>query len=185
MDEQNRETGPVSPDKLKSLRVAGVIKDHTLVRPENDKLWVTAMSLIEIIEKPPSIGKPDLKSSETPVIETIEPSPSANKTIQSAATFSQSEMIRFEAQKKSAGLAFVLCWLLGNFGAHRFYLNKPHAVTKLVIMLLSIPLYFLFCVGLIGIFAMSIWTIVDLFYISGWVREHNAALLKKIQSGES
>ena len=90
-------------------------------------------------------------------------------------------MIRFEAQKKSAGLAFVLCWLLGNFGAHRFYLNKPHAVTKLVIMLVSIPLIFLFCVGYIGIIAMSIWTIVDLFSISGWVKEYNTALLEQIK----
>lgn len=115
--------------------------------------------------------------SETP--------PPINQTSKaSPAAFSQAEMIRFEAQKKSAGLAFVLCWLLGNFGAHRFYLNKPHAVTKLVIMLVSIPLIFLFCVGYIGVLAMTIWTIVDLFSISGWVKEYNTALLTKIQSGQ-
>jgi len=98
-----------------------------------------------------------------------------------ATSFTQAEMIRFEAQKKSAGLSFVLCWLLGNFGAHRFYLNKPHAVTKLVITLISIPLIFLFCLGYIGIIANSIWTLIDLFYISGWVREYNVALMEKIK----
>jgi TM2 domain-containing membrane protein YozV len=103
----------------------------------------------------------------------------------SPASFSQTQMIRFEAEKKSVGLAFALCWLLGNFGAHRFYLNKPHAVTKLVIMLVSIPAIFLFCLGYVGIFAMTIWTIVDLFHISGWVKEYNTALLTKIQSGQS
>jgi TM2 domain-containing membrane protein YozV len=101
------------------------------------------------------------------------------------ASFSQAQMIRFEAEKKSAGLAFALCWLLGNFGAHRFYLNKPHAVTKLVISLVSIPLILLFCLGYVGILAMTIWTIVDLFHISGWVKEYNTALLTKIQSGQN
>jgi len=100
------------------------------------------------------------------------------------ATFSQSEMIRYEAQKKSVGLAFVLCWLFGIWGAHRFYMRKPFAVTKLVCTIISIPL----CVVLIGflwMFANLIWTIIDLFLISGWVREYNTALLTKIQSGKS
>jgi TM2 domain-containing membrane protein YozV len=101
------------------------------------------------------------------------------------ASFSQTQMIRFEAEKKSAGLAFALCWFLGNFGAHRFYLNKPHAVTKLVVMLVSIPLYFVFCIGVIGLLAMTIWTIVDLFHISDWVKEYNTTLLTKIQSGQN
>ena len=34
MDENNKEIGPVSLENLKSFRLAGVIKDHTLVRPE-------------------------------------------------------------------------------------------------------------------------------------------------------
>lgn len=184
MDDQSREIGPVSAENLKSFRMAGVIKDHTLVRPENSELWVTAMSVVDPTEKPSPITETQnpSKISETKPVETPPP---INNATQSAATFSQSEMIRFEAQKKSAGLAFVLCWLLGNFGAHRFYLEKPHAVTKLVIMLVSIPLVFLFCVGYVGILAMTIWTIVDLFHVSGWVKEYNTNLLTKIQSGQS
>ena len=186
MDDQSREIGPISDENLKSFRVAGVIKDHTLVRPENSELWVTAMSIVDPAEKTPPISKDILDSpgiSATKPVET--PPPPINKAVQSPATFSQSEMIRFEAEKKSAGLAFVLCWLLGNFGAHRFYMKKPHAVTKLIITLISIPLYFVFCIGVIGLLAMTIWTIVDLFYISGWVKEYNTVLLTKIQSGQS
>jgi TM2 domain-containing membrane protein YozV len=208
MDGKNQEIGPVSLENLKSLRLAGIIKDHTLVRAENEELWVTAMSEIRkmeallppktkaAVESPemPAVGMPvsPSPSSKAPLeppalspVKTLETQPPANKAVQSPTTFSQSEMIRFEAEKKSAGLAFVLCWILGNFGAHRFYLNKPHAVTKLVITLISIPLILLFCIGYIGILAMSIWTIVDLFYISGWVKEYNTALLTKIQSGQS
>jgi TM2 domain-containing membrane protein YozV len=100
------------------------------------------------------------------------------------AAFSQEEMIRFEAQKKSAGLAFLLCWVLGIWGAHRFYMGKPHAVTKLVCTLISIPLC-LVLIGWVWILANGIWTFIDLFYISGWVKEYNTTLLKKIQSGQS
>jgi TM2 domain-containing membrane protein YozV len=207
MDENNQETGPVSLENLKSFRLSGVIKDHTLVRAENEELWVTALSVIGKMKTPPPITKAPVESSaisavavpgsspptskaplKTPPLSganATEPPPATNNAAQYPATFSQSEMIRYEAAKKSAGLAFVLCWFLGNFGAHRFYMNKPHAVTKLVIMLISIPLILLFCVGYIGILAMTIWTIVDLFYISGWVKEYNTALLTKIQSGQS
>lgn len=102
----------------------------------------------------------------------------------SPVSFSQSEMIRFEAQKKSAGLAFVLCWLLGIWGAHRFYMKKPHAVTKLVCTVIAIPLCFIL-VGWLWFIANGIWTFIDLFYISGWVKEYNTVLLTKIQSGQS
>jgi TM2 domain-containing membrane protein YozV len=206
MDENHQEIGPVSLENLKSFRLAGVIKDHTLVRPENEELWVTAMSVIGKIETQPPISKAPSKSpamssvgtpetpppvsqvsSKSPAMseaKPVESPPPINKAVQSPVTFSQSEMIRFEAEKKSAGLAFVLCWILGNFGAHRFYMKKPHAVTKLIIMVISIPLCF-FCIGYFGVLAMTIWTIVDLFYISGWVKEYNTALLTKIQSGQS
>jgi TM2 domain-containing membrane protein YozV len=207
MDENNQETGPVSLEKLKSFRLAGVIKDHTLVRAENEELWVTAMSVIGKTEMPPPLDQVSLKSPAIPVVamsgtspktseapsitpalspvKTVETPPATNKAVQPPVTCSQSEMMRFEVEKKSAGAAFVLCLFLGNFGAHRFYMNKPHAVTKLVIMLISIPLILLFCIGYIGILAMSIWTIVDLFYISGWVKEYNTTLASKIQSGQS
>jgi hypothetical protein len=50
MDEQSREIGPVSQDSLKSFRVAGVIKDHTLVRPENGGPWLTCISVVGTVE---------------------------------------------------------------------------------------------------------------------------------------
>jgi TM2 domain-containing membrane protein YozV len=185
MDEQSREIGPVPLETLKSFRLAGVIKNHTLVRPENSEIWVTAISVLETTEKSLPTNNVTLKPPEISGARMTETPPVTNQPVQSPVTFSQSEMIRFESEKKSAGLAFVLCWILGNFGAHRFYMKKPHAVTKLVIMLISIPLVFLFCLGYVGIFAMTIWSIVDLFYISGWVKEYNTALLTKIQSGQS
>ena len=45
MDENSREIGPVSLENLKSFRLAGVINDHTLVRPESGGTWVTCVSV--------------------------------------------------------------------------------------------------------------------------------------------
>jgi hypothetical protein len=50
MDDQSREIGPVSQDSLKSFRVAGVIKDHTLVRAESGGTWVTCVSVVGTVE---------------------------------------------------------------------------------------------------------------------------------------
>ena len=91
--------------------------------------------------------------------------------------------MRFENEKRSAGVALFLCWILGGFGAHRFYMGRPHGVTMLIITLLSIPLCFVI-IGFFSLFAVWIWVIVDLFSVSRWAREYNTALLAKIQSGQ-
>lgn len=91
--------------------------------------------------------------------------------------------MRFENEKKSAGVALFLCWVCGMFGGHRFYLGRPHATTMLVITLVSFPLCFVF-IGFAGLLATWIWMIADLFQVSRWTREHNTTLLGKIQSGQ-
>ena len=93
------------------------------------------------------------------------------------------QMTRFESEKKSAGVALFLCWVLGAFGAHRFYMGRPSGAVMLIITLLSIPLC-LVLIGFLGLFAVWVWVIVDLFSVSGWAREYNTALLMKIQSGQ-
>lgn len=96
---------------------------------------------------------------------------------------SSKDLMRFENEKKSAGVALFLCWILGGFGAHRFYMGRPHGVIMLIITLISIPLCFVL-IGFFSLFAVWIWVIVDLFSVSKWAREYNTALLAKIQSGQ-
>jgi len=92
------------------------------------------------------------------------------------------DLMRFEVLKKSEGVALFLCWVLGVFGGHRFYLGRPHAATMLIITLISLPLC-LFCgLGIPGILATTIWMICDLFQVTRWVREYNTAILANIQS---
>jgi len=43
---------------------------------------------------------------------------------------SSKDLMRFEAEKKSAGVALFLCWVLGVFGAHRFYMGRPQSASE-------------------------------------------------------
>lgn len=111
-----------------------------------------------------------------------ETSPSSTPPPMGQAAPDREQLLRYESEKKSAGLAFVLCWFLGIWGVHRFYLKRPHAKTMLIISLISIPLCFVF-IGFISFTAVWVWMIVDLFSVSKWVKEYNVALLNKITSG--
>ncbi len=93
------------------------------------------------------------------------------------------DLLRFEAEKKSPGVAFALCCIWGLFGAHRFYMKRTgSAVAMLAITLVSAPLC-LVLIGFVGVAAIGIWMIVDLFLVTRWAREYNAALLARITSG--
>lgn len=92
------------------------------------------------------------------------------------------DLMRFELEKKSAGVALLLCWLFGVFGVHRFYLRRSHGLTMLLITLLSIPLCFVL-IGFAGLIVTWIWMVVDLFQVSVWTKEHNTAVLARIQAG--
>lgn len=50
MDELNREIGPVSLENIKAVRLAGVIKDHTLIRPETGGPWSACFTVIGTVQ---------------------------------------------------------------------------------------------------------------------------------------
>ena len=80
-------------------------------------------------------------------------------------------MMNFENNKKSEGVAFLLWFFLGLFGAHRFYLKQ---VASAVIMLVLTLTFF-------GIIVTAIWWVIDAFLITGMTREHNQKLIDKIK----
>jgi TM2 domain-containing membrane protein YozV len=89
-------------------------------------------------------------------------------------------MMRYDANKKSTLVAYLLWWFLGALGGHRFYLGKTgSAVAMLLITVLSIPLMFVF-VGFFTIFIVAVWVLVDAFLIPGMCREHNNRLASSL-----
>lgn len=92
-------------------------------------------------------------------------------------------MMAFESAKKSAGLGYVLWFFLGWIGVHRFYLGRTGSdIAMLVITIVSWILLFV-GIGLLGFAAIAIWLIVDAFLIPGIAREHNQALMQRIETG--
>ncbi|WP_199427110.1 TM2 domain-containing protein [Thermaerobacillus caldiproteolyticus] len=69
-----------------------------------------------------------------------------------------------EKRKKSSGTAWLLWIFLGGVGAHRYYLGKTGTA---ILMTLTLG-----CLG--------IWTLIDLFLLSGMIRNTNAEIERQI-----
>ena len=77
----------------------------------------------------------------------------------------------YDANRKSAGVAYLLLLFLGGFGAHRFYMGATGTgILQLLLLLLGwMPLF-------LGWAVLGIWLIVDLFLIPGMITNHNMRL---------
>lgn len=97
-----------------------------------------------------------------------------------AASSDASAMMRYDANKKSLVVSYVLWFFFGGIGGHRFYLKQTGtAVAMLLIFLVSIPLSFVF-VGLFGFLVIGIWALVDAFLIPGLARDYNNQLITSL-----
>jgi TM2 domain-containing membrane protein YozV len=75
-------------------------------------------------------------------------------------------LMLYEANKKTAIVAYLLWFFLGMFGGHNFYLKRTGvAVAQLILS-----------ITLIGGVVTVIWILVDAFLIPGWVRMQNNLL---------
>ena len=89
-------------------------------------------------------------------------------------------MMRYDANKKSAVVAYLLLIFLGGFGAHRFYLGRTgSAVAMLVITIVSFVLAFVY-IGLLGFIVIGVWCFVDLFLVPGLVSDFNNKLISTL-----
>jgi TM2 domain-containing membrane protein YozV len=90
------------------------------------------------------------------------------------------QMMLYDANRKSVGVAFLLWVFFGMFGGHRFYLGR--IATGLVMLVLSLfsLLLTVVLVGYLGLMVMLIWTLIDGFRIPGWVRDDNTRLIARL-----
>jgi TM2 domain-containing membrane protein YozV len=92
-------------------------------------------------------------------------------------------LMRFETNRKSVGVSYLLWFLLGLFGGHRFYNRRfGSAIAQLLLSIVGLILSFA-GVGFIVLGIVWIWIIIDLFLIPGMVKRHNSELVEAIGLG--
>jgi TM2 domain-containing membrane protein YozV len=88
-----------------------------------------------------------------------------------------STAMRYDANKKSPFIAYLLWFFLGGLGGHRFYAGRTgSAIALLLLSLFSVPLTAV-GIGLIGVVMVGIWVLIDAFLIPDMIRTHNNGLL--------
>ena len=91
-------------------------------------------------------------------------------------------MMRYDANKKSAVVAYLLWFFIGMLGAHRFYLSRTgSAVAILLLTVLSWILAFV-AIGLLLLIVPAIWVLIDAFLIPGMVSAYNNRLITELSA---
>ncbi|TPL40700.1 TM2 domain-containing protein [Mesorhizobium sp. B2-4-6] len=87
---------------------------------------------------------------------------------------------RVTNEAKSIGVAYLLWFLLGGVGAHRFYLGRSGTgfamLALLVVGVITVPIV----VGSLLLVVLGIWAIVDAFLIPGMVQNHKNDVRRKL-----
>ena len=97
-----------------------------------------------------------------------------------ATPYDTERMMRYEANKKSALLAYILWFFLGLFGVHRMYLGRVGSgVAMLVLHGLSWLTYWIL-IGFIGFGILGLWWLVDALLTPGMTRSYNNRLVDSL-----
>lgn len=88
------------------------------------------------------------------------------------------EQLLYEANRKSAGVSYLLWFFLGGLGAHRFYLGRTgSAAGQLALGLLGwLPLF-------LGWMVLGVWLLIDAFLIPDMVRTENMKVINLLDGG--
>lgn len=89
-------------------------------------------------------------------------------------------LMQYDVNRKSTGVAYLLWFFLGGFGAHRFYLGRGGSGAAILIITLVSMLLTVVLVGFVTIWISAVWVFIDLFLIPGWVYEHNSGLAARL-----
>lgn len=95
------------------------------------------------------------------------------------------KMMRYDASKKSVGVAYLLWFFLGGIGVHRFYVG--HTGTGVAMLLLQLFGWLTAAAG-VGVLLLGIvvlWWIIDAFLLPKMVERQNLRLALTIHTGQN
>lgn len=90
------------------------------------------------------------------------------------------QMMLYDANKKSAMVAYALWFFLGMFGAHRFYLDRSGSGAAQLLLTIGSFILLAIVIGAFSLLAVAVWVLVDAFMIPDWVREYNNRLIARM-----
>jgi TM2 domain-containing membrane protein YozV len=93
------------------------------------------------------------------------------------ATLDTATAMRYDVNKKSAGIAYVLWFFVGWLGGHRFYAGRIGSAIAILLLSIFSVLLSVVGIGLLGIVVVAVWCLVDAFLIPGMVKSHNNKLI--------
>jgi TM2 domain-containing membrane protein YozV len=97
-----------------------------------------------------------------------------------SARLDDERMMRYDAAKRSALIAYILWFFLGWFGVHRFYLGRAiSAVIMLVLLGISWVLHFVL-IGFLGFAIIGLWWLIDALLIPGMTRDYNERVIDRL-----
>jgi TM2 domain-containing membrane protein YozV len=91
-------------------------------------------------------------------------------------------MMTYDANKKSAGIAYLLWFFLGMLGVHRFYLGASGTGTAILVLTVVSILLSLAVIGLVLLVIPLVWWCVDAFLIPGMARNYNNDLITRLRT---
>jgi TM2 domain-containing membrane protein YozV len=91
------------------------------------------------------------------------------------------QMMRYDANKKTALIAYLLWFFAGYLGAHRFYLGRTISGLIMLVLFLLSCVGMLILVGFIGLAVIGLWWLIDGFLIPGMISAANNKLINSLR----
>jgi len=88
--------------------------------------------------------------------------------------------MRYDANKKSELIAYLLWFFLGGFGAHRFYIGRIGSAIAMTLLFVGSTALTLVLIGYVGNALWTIWWVIDAFKLPGWIAAYNNPLISDL-----